>query len=156
VLGFDLSADLTFMAVFKKLTGWICNICALLSLFLSVPAHAADQHWLRVSSDHFIVVTDAGEKPGHDVVAHFEQMRAIFGQLLSRSKLRMSEPMEIIAVRGENDYRQLALPVDGKAISSGGFWLSGKDRIFIVLNLSQPDPWRAVEHQVAHYVMRYN
>jgi tetratricopeptide (TPR) repeat protein len=156
VLGFDLSADLTFMAVFKKLTGWICNICALLSLFLSVPAHAADQHWLRVSSDHFIVVTDAGEKPGHDIVAHFEQMRAIFGQLLSRSKLRMSEPMEIIAVRGENDYRQLALPVDGKAISSGGFWLSGKDRIFIVLNLSQPDPWRAVEHQFAHYMLSYN
>ncbi len=84
-------------------------------------AHAADQHWLRVSSDHFIVVTDAGEKPGHDVAAHFEQMRAIFGQLLSRSKLRMSEPIEIIAIRGDKDFSQLAPQVDGKPITSTGF-----------------------------------
>lgn len=119
-------------------------------------AHAADQHWLRVSSDHFIVVTDAGEKPGHDVAAHFEQMRAIFGQLLSRSKLRMSEPIEIIAIRGDKDFSQLAPQVDGKPITSTGFWLSGEDRIFIVLNLFEPDSWRAVEHQFAHYMLNYN
>ncbi len=126
------------------------------ALLMSLPAHAADQHWLRLSSDHFIVVTDANEKSGHDVVAHFEQMRSIFGQLLSRGKLRMSEPMEIIALRSDKDYGQLAPQVGGKAIDPGGFWLSGEDRIFIVLNLSQPDPWRAVEHQFAHYMLNYN
>jgi tetratricopeptide (TPR) repeat protein len=119
-------------------------------------AHAADQHWLRVSSDHFIVVTDAGEKPGHDVAAHFEQMRAIFGQLLSRSKLRMSEPIEIIAIRADKDFSQLAPQVDGKPITSTGFWLSGEDRISVVLNLFEPDSWRAVEHQFAHYMLNYN
>jgi tetratricopeptide (TPR) repeat protein len=120
------------------------------------PARAADQHWLRVSSDHFVVVTDANDKSGHDVAAHFEQMRSIFGQMLSRGKLRMSEPMEIIAIHGDTDYKQLAPQVNGKAIDSAGFWLSGEDRIFIVLNLSQPDPWRAVEHQFAHYMLNYN
>src|SRR5579872_7588052 len=93
-------------------------------------AHAADQHWLRVSSDHFIVVTDAGEKPGHDVAAHFEQMRAIFGQLLSRGKLRMSEPMEIIAIRADKDFGQLVPEVNSKEMDSDGFWLSGEDRVF--------------------------
>jgi tetratricopeptide (TPR) repeat protein len=122
----------------------------------ALPAHAADQHWLRVSSDHFAVVTDAGEKPGHDVAAHFEQMRSIFGQLLSRSKLRMSEPMEIIAIRGDKDYAQLAPQVDGKAINSAGFWLSGEGRIFVVLNLFEPNSWRGVEHQFAHYMLNYN
>ena len=144
------------MAVSGKLTGWVYSVFAVLTLFASFPARAADQHWLRVSSDHFIVVTDAGEKPGHDVVAHFEQMRSIFGQLLSRGKLRMSEPMEIVAIRGDKDYSQLAPQVDGRAINSAGFWLSGEDRIFVVLNLSQPDPWRAVEHQFAHYMLSYN
>ena len=144
------------MAVFGKLSGWVCSAFAVLALLACLPAHAADQHWLRVSSDHFIVVTDAGEKPGHDIAAHFEQMRSVFGQLLSRSKLRMSEPMEIIAIRGDRDYSQLAPQVEGKAINSAGFWLSGEDRAFIVLNLSQPDPWRAVEHQFAHYLLNYN
>src|SRR6476646_4425760 len=134
------------MAVFGKLTAWVCSVFAVLAPFAGVPARVAYQHLLRVSSDHFIVVTDAGEKPGHDVVAHFEQMRSIFGQLLSRGKLRMSEPMEIIAIRGDKDYDQLAPQTGGKAIDSAGFWLSGEDRVFIVLNLSQPDSWRAVEH----------
>jgi tetratricopeptide (TPR) repeat protein len=144
------------MAVFGKLTAWVCSVFAVLAPFAGLPARAADQHWLRVSSDHFIVVTDAGEKPGHDVVAHFEQMRSVFGQLLSRSKLRMSEPMEIIALRGDKDYSQLAPQMDGKAVNSVGFWLSGEDRIFIVLNLSQPDSGRSVEHQFAHYMLSYN
>jgi tetratricopeptide (TPR) repeat protein len=146
----------SLMAVVKKLIGSIRNICAVLALFAGLPAHAADQHWQRVSSDHFTVVTDGAEKPAHDVVVHFEQMRAIFGQLLSRSKLRMSKPMQIIALHADNDYRQLAPQIDGKAINSAGFWLSGKDRIFVVLNLSQPDPWRAVEHQFAHYMLSFN
>ena len=144
------------MAIFDRSSGWVCNVFTFLALFAYLSAHAADQHWLRVSSDHFIVATDAGEKTGHDVAAHFEQMRGIFGQLLSRGKLRMSEPMEIIAIRGDKDYSQMAPQVGGKAISSAGFWLSGEDRIFVVLNLFEPDSWRVVEHQFAHYMLSYN
>ena len=125
-------------------------------VMLLLPVHAADQHWLRVSSDHFIVLTDAGEKPGHDVAAHFEQMRALFGQLLSRSKLRMSEPLEIIAIRGDKDYAQVAPLVNGKPTKAPAFFLAGEDRIFIVLNLFEPDSWRAVEHPFAHYMLSYN
>jgi len=146
----------SLMAVFDRRAGWVCNVFAFLTLFACLLARAADQHWLRVSSDHFIVVTDAGEKPGHDVAAHFEQMRAIFGQLLSRSKLRMSQPLEIIAIRSDRDYAHLAPIVNGQSINAPGFWLSGEDRIFVVLNLSQTDSWRAAEHQFAHYMLNYN
>ena len=123
---------------------------------LTVTAHAADQHWLRVSSDHFIVLTDAGEKSGHEVAARFEQMRAVFGQLLARSKLRMSEPIEIIAIGNDREYEQLAPILNGQPITAAGFWLSGEDRIFAVLNVSQLDSWRAVEHQFAHYMLNFN
>ncbi len=125
-------------------------------ILLALPLHAADQHWLRVSSDHFIVLTDAGDKSGHDVAAHLEQMRVIFGQLLSRNKLRMSEPMEVIAIRNDQNYAQIAPLVNGQPITAPGFWLSGEDRIFIVLNLFEPDSWRAVDHEFAHYMLNYN
>src|SRR3984893_15084112 len=128
----------------------------LFAVMACLPVHAAGQHWLRVSSDHFIVLTDAGEKPGHDVVAHFEQMRELFGQLLSRSKLRMSEPLQIIAIRGDKDYAQLAPLVSGQPTKAPAFFLAGEDRIFIVLNLFEPDSWRAVEHPFAHYMLNYN
>jgi tetratricopeptide (TPR) repeat protein len=119
-------------------------------------ATAADQSWLRVSSDHFIVLTDAGEKRGHEVAARFEQMRAMFAQLLMRRKLRMSEPLEIIAIRSDKDYAQLAPIRDGQSIKAPAFFLTGEDRIYIVLDLFEPDSWRAVEHQFAHYLLNYN
>jgi tetratricopeptide (TPR) repeat protein len=102
------------------------------------------------------VLTDAGEKKGHEVAARFEQMRAMFGQLLMRGKLRMSEPIEIIALRNDKDYAQLAPIWNGQPISSSAFYLPGEDRIYIVLNLFDPDSWRAVEHPFAHYLLNYN
>jgi len=126
----------------------------LIALILTLPVHAADQHWLRVSSDHFVVLTDAGQKAGHDTAARFEQMRAMFGQLLMRNKIKMGEPLQIIAVGDNKEYQQLAPTANGP--SAPGFWLSGEDRIFIVLNLSRPDSWRAIEHPFAHYWLNYN
>ena len=131
-------------------------LALLFALTTCLPMRAADQHWLRISSDHFIVITDSGDKAGHEVAAHFEQMRAVFGQLLARNKLRMSKPMEITAIRGDKDYAQLAPMVNGQHITAPGFWLSGEDRVFVVLNVSQPDSWRAVQHQFAHYMLNYN
>ena len=126
----------------------------LIALILTLPVHAADQHWLRVSSDHFVVLTDAGQKAGHDTAARFEQMRAMFGQLLMRNKIKMGEPLQIIAVGDNKEYQQFAPTANGP--SAPGFWLPGEDRIFIVLNLSRPDSWRAIEHPFAHYWLNYN
>lgn len=121
-------------------------------LLVSLPAHAADQHWNLISSDHFSVLTDAGTQKGHDVAARFEQMRAVFGELLMRKQLRMSEPIEIIAVATPAEYTQLAPSVH----TAAGLFLSGEDRIFIVLNASDPDSWRAIEYPLARYFLNYN
>jgi len=133
-----------------------------LQLFLAcsglsgTPARAADAHWQRVSSDHFIVITDANEQAGHEVAVRFEQMRAIFGQLLMRGKARMAEPIEIIALASDTEFAQVAPPPYGGPATRSGLWHAGDDRIFIVLNLSQPDSWESIEHPFAHYLLNYN
>src|SRR2546428_500105 len=43
-------------------------------LFCTISAHAAEAPWIRVSSSHFSVLTDAGEKRGREVILRFEQM----------------------------------------------------------------------------------
>jgi tetratricopeptide (TPR) repeat protein len=111
---------------------------------------------LRISSDHFTVLTDANQKKGHDIAARFEQMRAVFAQLLRRKQVRMSEPIDIIAVADSAKYAQLAPLVNGHASKAPGFWLAGEDRIYVVLNAADPDCWRAVEHPLAHYFLNYN
>ena len=119
-------------------------------------AFAADQQWLRVSSDHFVVITDGSLKQGHEVAARFEQLRAVFGQLLMRNRLRMAEPIEIIALRSDKDYAQVAPLVNGDPTQAPGFFLGGEDRVFIVLNLFYPNSWRAIEHPLAHYFLNFN
>src|SRR5579864_3010556 len=145
----------TIVSVLSRLSGpriWLW----LLILTTSLPAHAADEKWLRVSSDHFTVLTDANQKKGHEIAARFEQMRAVFAQLLMRKQVRMSEPIEIIAVADSAKYAQLASLVNGHPITAPGFWLAGEDRIYIVMDATDADCWRAIEYPLAHYFLNYN
>ena len=122
-------------------------------LLTCAPLYGTDQKWLQISSDHFVVITDAGRKKGHEVTARFEQMRAVFSQLLLRQRVRLSEPIEILAIESPATYAQLVPAASGQAPA---FFLRGEDRVFIVLNTAVQDSWRAIEHPFAHYLLDYN
>ena len=119
------------------------------------PARSDQQHWIRVNSSHFSVVTDADEFKGHDVVARFEQMRLVFGQLLARTRINMSEPIDIIALRSDDEYSKVVPNRQGPAIAMG-FFIPGSDRDYFVLNLSKEESWRAVSRDFALVFLNYN
>ncbi len=117
-------------------------------------AFAGDEpKWVEVHSTHFSVLTDAGDRRGREVALRMEQMRAVFGQLLMKDKLKMSVPVTVIALKNENQYAALA---PGRQSTAAGFYVPGADRVYIVLNLYQPEPWRAIAHSLAHYFLNYN
>lgn len=60
---------------------------------------AGDLQWVEVRSPNFSVITDAGEKKGRDVALHFEQMRSVFGKLMTRANVNLSVPLQIVAFR---------------------------------------------------------
>ena len=139
----------------------ISLILALLAAF-SFPASAADQPpWLEVHSAHFTVITDAGEKKGREVALRFEQMRAVFANLLTKERINQSVPLTIFAFKNDKLYYQVA-PLthvagqDPQPISAPGFFLPGEDQDFIVLNLFEDEPWRAVAHDFAAMMLHYN
>jgi tetratricopeptide (TPR) repeat protein len=128
----------------------------LISLVLLSPhsAFAKDEpKWIEVRSTHFSVLTDAGDKRGREVAARMEQMRSVFGQLLLRTKLKMPVPITVVALKSDKQYGQVA---PAKQSMGRGFYVPGTDRIYIVLNLFEPDPWQAVAHPLAHYFLNYN
>src|SRR5512144_763798 len=115
---------------------------------------AADEpKWSEVHSTHFYVLTDAGAKRGQEVALRMEQMRAVFGQLLMRDKLKMPVPITVIALKSDNQYGFIAPTKQNRAKA---FFVPGSDRIYIVLNLFEADPWRGVAHPLAHYFLNYN
>jgi len=82
-----------------------------------------------------------------------EQMRAVFGQLLLKDKLRMPVPVTVVAFKSDKQYAELA-PI--KQSTAGGFYVPGYDRIYIGLNLFEIEPWRAVAHSLGHYFLNFN
>ena len=125
-----------------------------LALIALRTASAKDEpKWNEVHTAHFSVITDAGDKRGREIALRMEQMRMVFGQLLQRNKLKMSIPVTVIALKSDKQYATVA---PGKQSNSTGFYVPGSDRVYIVLNLFEPDPWRAVAHPFAHYLLNFN
>jgi tetratricopeptide (TPR) repeat protein len=119
-------------------------------------ALGAEPQWLEARSAHFTVVTDAGEKKAREVALRFEQMRAVFGQLLIRKKLVMPVPLTIFALKDDKRFYQTAPLHNGQPISAPGFFVPGEDRQYFVLNVFEEDSWRAVAHDFAHLYLNYN
>lgn len=117
---------------------------------------AAKEGWIAVNTAHFSVITDAGEKKGREVALRLEQMRAEFGNLLMRDKLKMIVPVQVLALKSDKDYEKISPLRGGVAITAPGFFLAGEDRDFIVLNLFAEEPWRAIAHPFAHMLLDGN
>ncbi|MGB8986513.1 MAG: hypothetical protein WCC37_07920 [Candidatus Sulfotelmatobacter sp.] len=112
--------------------------------------------WLEIHSTHFTVITDAGEKRGKEVALRFEQMRSVFAILLMKDRLNEPLPLTILAFKNDKDYYQTAPLRQGQPISVPGFFVPGTDQNFIVLNMFEVEPWRAVAHDFAHLLLNYN
>lgn len=122
----------------------------------SQAGNAPPSPWLEVRSGHFVVITDAGDKKGREIALRFEQMRSVFGILLGKQKLNQSVPLTILAFKSDKSYYQLAPLRQGQPIEASGFLIRGDDQDFVVLNLFEPDPWRAVAHDFALMLLNYN
>jgi len=137
----------------KFAAGLAVLLAMLLAPNLAFAKTKDEPKWIEVHTAHFSVLTDAGEKRGREVALRMEQMRAVFGQLLLKDKLKMPVPITIIALKSDKRYGTVA---PAKQSTAGGFYVPGPDRVYIVLNLFEADPWRAVAHPLAHYLLNYN
>ncbi|HWY57312.1 MAG TPA: hypothetical protein VNZ03_22805 [Terriglobales bacterium] len=144
-----LCSDYFFRRLFSYFLFFVAGFLAL------AHARSDEPHWIRVNSSHFSVVTDTDEKHGHDVAVRFEQMRAVFGQLLARNRINMSEPVDIIALRSDEEYSKVVPIRQGQGIGVG-FRVPGEDRDYFVLNLSKEESWRAISRDFAQVFLNYN
>lgn len=131
-------------------------ITTFLLVLLTPASFAAQPPWLQINSAHYTIITDAGEKKGREIAFRFEQMRAVFAGLFGKDRLHQSIPLTILALNNDRSYYQVAPLHNGQPIEVPGFFLPGPDQDFIVLNMSESDPWRAVAHDLARMLLTYN
>jgi tetratricopeptide (TPR) repeat protein len=119
-------------------------------------ANSDQPHWTRITSSHFSVATDADAKPGHEIIVRFEQMRSAFGLLLMRNRINLAEPVDIIALRNDDEFARVAPTRQGQPIADASVFISGEDRNYFVLNASKDDGWRAISSDFAHVLLNHN
>ncbi len=126
----------------------------LLVTFCGAPTvFAGEPQWVEVRSPNFSVVTDAGEKRGRQVAMRFEQMRGVFGALVTKANVNLPIPLQIVAFRNTKEMRQVAPLFNGKPTQLAGLFQGDGDRSFIMLDMSVENPWEVVFHEYAHQLM---
>ena len=103
-----------------------------------------------------MVITDAGEKKGREVALRFEQMRAVFANLLTKDRLHDSRPLTILAFKNDAPTTSSRPCGTGSPIEVPGFLLTGEDQDFIALNLFEQDAWQAVSRDFALRLLDFN
>lgn len=126
------------------------NLCS------ALPARSKEPKWIRINSAHFFILTDADRDKAQETVTRLEQMRDVFAQLFRKTKLRLAEPLDVIAFRSDEEYIRVAPLRQGRPISAPGFFLAGEDRNYMVLDLAAEDSWRAVSREYARLLLNFN
>ncbi len=137
-------------------TGLLCANLLLTLSVLAVPAFAGEPQWVEVRSEHFRVITDAGEKDGRHVIERFEQMRVAFGLLFGRNRINQPVPLDIIAFRNTKEMRQYSPIFQGKVVELAGFFQTAEDKDFIAVDMSREESWQTVLHEYAHVLLNSN
>jgi tetratricopeptide (TPR) repeat protein len=117
--------------------------CLLLPACLS----AAQDPWLKITSANFELYTTAGERPGRDLIKHFEQVRSFFTQAFG-AHLASARPARIIAFRNEKEY----LPYRPSEFASA-FYQPGAAHDFIVMSGASSEHYPVAIHEYTHLMI---
>jgi tetratricopeptide (TPR) repeat protein len=118
------------------------TVVSTLLFLIATTAFAAD--WIRVSTPHAEIFTDAGEKSAADLTTRFERMDAVFHDAgISGTAM----PVRTFVFANEADFRRYR---DDRA--SAGFYKGG-ERDYIAF-YSSPDTRRVAMHEYVHMVLR--
>ncbi len=127
-------------------------LVALVALVAAIsPLAAKDEKWFELSSEHFLLFTDAGEAKGRRLLADFENRVAAFGLAFGKVPRRQL-PIEIFLFNSEPDYIEALPRARGEEqLTKSAYLLRGPDRVFIVAKDRSPsDIADDVGHTLGH------
>ncbi len=134
------------------------QVLLLLPLFASlVFARDKAETWLRISSPHFVVVTNAGEKQGRHVADQFERMRSMFHAAFPKADLDPNAPIIVLAIKDEKDFRALEPQeylVKG-SLKLGGLFLPAMDKNYVLMRTDAEGdhPYQVIYHEYTHLLL---
>ncbi|MDP9053910.1 MAG: hypothetical protein M3N93_06350 [Acidobacteriota bacterium] len=121
-----------------------------LPFILTLPAFAADQ-WVRLTTPHFELYTEAGEKKGREAILYFEEVRSFFSETSPSSRKAPALPVRIIAFRTEKQFR----PYSPSEVAAA-FYTGSQKRDYIVMQDLLPEHFPVAIHEYVHLIVRHS
>jgi len=119
---------------------WLA-VCAV-PVFASDAFTAAERAWVEVTSPHFTVISDAGDRRAARAAWQFEQVRAVLQRLWPWARIVTGKPMVIFAARDETTLKSLA-PVFWETkggVRPASIFVTGPDRHYVSLRADSDEP----------------
>ena len=131
------------------------RICCFVFVFLTALAGANDKsNWRQVRSEHFIIISNAGEKPARQVAGQFERMRAVFHFAFPRLQVDPGSPIVVLAVNNEKDFRELEPQeyLQKGQLHLGGLFLRVPDKNYVLMRIGAEGdhPYAVIYHEYTH------
>jgi len=124
-------------------------------------ANAGDS-WIQVTSPHFTVVSNAGEKEARRIANQFEEIRSVFHLVLPTLRVDSGRPLTVIAVKNEDSMKAF-LPdywAGKDRVRPAGLFVPGFDESFAVLRTdvtgSAENSYHSLYHEYTHSILRLN
>jgi tetratricopeptide (TPR) repeat protein len=126
------------------------GLAAAVILLSSSPA-AADDAWVEVTTPHFTIVSNAGEKRARNMGWQFEQMQGVLARVWPWAKGSFEKPLVVYAMKDERSMRALAPQYweRGQNVKPTSIFLSAPEAHYIAVRTDvrmdevQTNPYRA-------------
>jgi hypothetical protein len=122
----------------------------------------ASESWVQVSSPHFTVVSNAGEKEARRIANQFEAIRGVFHLIFPALRVDSGKPLTVIAVKNEESMKTF-LPdfwAGKNSARPAGMFVPGFDESFAVLRTdvtgSAENSYHSLYHEYTHSILRLN
>jgi tetratricopeptide (TPR) repeat protein len=126
----------------------------LVSVRVCARAAAAPVPWVQLTSPHFTLLTDSGEKDGRRIVDQFERMRWVFHILFPQANVDPVNPIVVLAVKNQKTFDTLepAAYLAKGQMKLAGLFLSSSDKNYILLRLDAEfeHPYATIYHEYTH------
>lgn len=146
-----------------RLSGRCARLAApLLALLAASAIVRGERHesWIEITSPHFTVCSNAGEKEARRIADQFEQFREVFHATLPQFRVDLGKPLIIFAVKDE-DSLKLLLPAFWETkghMHPAGFYSPGEESHLVAVRtgLEGEIPYEIVYHEYTHAIMDLN
>lgn len=118
----------------------------LLAVALPFAGHAAG--WLSLTSPHFELLTDAGEKNGAQLLERLETVRHVFLESIGGKAPAL--PIRVFQFQSERDFRKFE-----PRRTVRGFHQGAPDRDYIAVVGSGEESLRAIRHEYMHLLLAH-